>query len=1126
MGRLLLIGLMGSRALLLWLAATASASAAAVHASPAATDSVHFCAIYGYEQWRRDHPRLAAKPLADLDVGEPRTVRMIYFLPNDRPFRQDVVDSIKVRIRQVQSFFVEQMEAHGHGRRTLRIETDARGEPLVHRVDGQHPDSHYLDDTHVVYGEIEQIFDLEENIYLVVVDHSIDAIGIGGGRLAGGTGGGYKKRGSALVPRTVNFGTVAHEIGHAFGLMHDFRDNEYIMSYGGGGRRSLSACAAEFLEVHPYFEDDSSLSSDLDRLPQAELTSSPTYPADAASIPIRLRVTAQEGLHQVILFAVTRDIGITAGGDEIKVCRGLSGETETVVEFEYDGEIPSSVVSSLSDPIAHPIRVQVINSEGDVGHTAFVLSEISPHLVATLEGHRTEVNSVAFSPDGRTLASGGWDGTIKLWFVSARRSFASLGHLDGSLSVAFSRPDGAMVASGSWDRTVKLLDSRSGGLIGTLDHASEVNAVSFSLGGATLAAGLNDGTIQLWDVGTRTEVASLEGHTGQVNSVSFSPDGALLASAGGWQDPTVRLWDMGTREQVASLEDHTSEVTSVSLSPDGSTLASGSRDGAVMLWVVETSDRIAVLEDHAWGVTSVSFSPDGSLLASGSENGTAILWDVLTWEKIAAFAHTGAIYSVSLSPGGTLAAGGRDGKVPMWDVSEWTRRRRPFALEIISGDGQQGAPGAALAQPLVVEVRDQHGDPLPDASVTFTVTAGEGQLSGRFAVEHTTTDARGRAELPLTLGLHPGPNTVGVSIGGRELAAFTAQGVGTPVAELEGDYRIWHLPRSATMRLGKGALGSGDRAVALSADGRCLAVASALGVWLYETATSRAQALLPMAGPVHSVAFSLDGSLAAGLDNGEVELWEVESGEWIGTFGHGGWSGLTVALSPDGTRLASRWRQEIKLWSVENGSLAGTWKVPTDVHWHGAGQSVAFSPDGTRLAAGFQDGTVRLWDVATKTEVATLEGHTDWVLSASFSPDGSLVASTGGREDPTVRLWDVATQTEVAKLRGHAGAVRSVSFSSPDGGTLVSGSSDGTVRLWDVATHGPVAIWEDQGDAIRSVAFSADGGTLVSASEDGTCCCGTWRRAMPRVSPVMRPCPPWRCRPMAPFWLPGTRTAR
>ena len=336
---------------------------AQVHASPPMAGSLHFCAFDDYEQWRRDPPRPASKRLADLNVGAPRTLRMIYFLPNDRPFRQEVVDSMKTTVRQIRTFYTEQMEAHGYSARTFRFETDVQGAPLVHRVDGQHPDGHYLDVTGIVYEEIDQVFDLEENIYLVFVDNTIDAIGIGGGRRVGGTGGGYKKRGSALVHGSVGFGVVAHELGHAFGLLHDFRDDAYLMSYGEEKER-LSACAAEFLEVHPYFNSDSSLESDEERLPTVELVSPPAYPVGTTSVPIQLKVADSQGLHQVILFAVTRDINAAAGGSEIKACRGLSGERDQVVEFEYDGTIPSSSVSSLSDPIAHPIRVQVINSVG------------------------------------------------------------------------------------------------------------------------------------------------------------------------------------------------------------------------------------------------------------------------------------------------------------------------------------------------------------------------------------------------------------------------------------------------------------------------------------------------------------------------------------------------------------------------------------------------------------------------------------------------------------------------------------------------------------------------------------------------------------------------------------------
>ncbi len=1044
------------------------APSSAVHASSTPADSVRFCAFDDYEHWR--HPRPPAKRLADLNVGQPRTVRIVYFLPTDWSYRADVVDSMKTVIRQAQAFYGEQMQAHGYGDWTFRIETDAQGEPLVHRVDGQHPFSHY-DNTlgNAVVAELEQTFDLDANIYVIIL--GADALRQGNGQLAGGVGRRRTKNGGALVvPNWFSFLTVAHELGHAFGLYHDYRDNRYIMSDGGLQRSSLSECAAEFLSVNAFFNPAVSIAEGPP--PTVELISPSRYPPRSTSIPVRLRLSDPEGLHQVGLI-----------GNE-QWCRGLAGQKEADVEFDFDGQFLSGRFSALVDSPMHPLVIVAVDTNGNVNKTNSSLTRTSPYEIGILRGDAEHLASVIFSPVGTILAAVPWgSGSFILWDASTRER---VGILDGAkgMAAAFS-PDGALLATGYqlWDvarrKQIATLEGRPDG----------IQALAFSSAG-TLASGSWDGTVQLWDVASGKEIASLKGHEGQIHSVAFSPDGTLLASGSGVGNFTnrasVRLWNAETLAEIAIPEDRRgTTVEEVAFSPDGKWLIWSSwQPDRVTAWDVESRETRFDLEGATFAI-----SRDSAILASvAGAIGAITLWETANpSQEIITLPDAFHSRELSFSPDGTILAAGSwaYGTITLWDVSEWAGLR-PFTLEIVSGDRQRGTPGAALGQPLVVEVRDQHGDLMPDAVVTFTVTAGVGKLSGRFSVEHTTTDATGRAELPLTLGLHPGPNTVGVSIAGRDVATFHAEGVGTAVAELEGDYRTWHLPGGATARLGKGTIGESHRAVALSFDGRCLAVATDIGVWLYEVATSRAQALLPSKSPVNSVAFSLDGALAAGLDNGGIELWAVETGERIGTLGQreaGPRSLNTVVFSPDGTALASGFSKYIKLWDVEARRQIGSWEVGEAPFW---GIPVAFSPDGSRLASGFLDGTVRLWEMATQMEVASLEGHTGQVTAVSFSPDGAFLASAGGPPDRTVRLWDVSAHTRVTTLRGHSSDVRSMSFSSPDGALLAwaGGRWGHTVWLWKVATRELIPLREQTGPA-HSVTFSPDGVTLVSGGADG-----------------------------------------
>jgi WD40 repeat protein/serine/threonine protein kinase len=287
---------------------------------------------------------------------------------------------------------------------------------------------------------------------------------------------------------------------------------------------------------------------------------------------------------------------------------------------------------------------------------------------ATFNGDGGPVWSVAFAPDGNTMAMAIDDGTVKLWDLTTREVRAKIAAHKGPVwSVAFS-PDGTSLATASDDRTARLWDVTTGEERRALLHPDAVRCLAFSRDGKTLVTGSRDGKVRIWDTSGDDEPVVTAGHPHVVMSVAVSADGKTVVSAGG--DKTVKLWDAATGREKNTLQGHTGGIYSVALAPGGKVLASGGWDKTIRLWEVGSGNRLPVCEGHSQDVWGVAFSPDGRLLASASEDRTVKLWETASGKERATFrGHASTVYAVAFSPDGrTLASGSRDGTVKWWDV--------------------------------------------------------------------------------------------------------------------------------------------------------------------------------------------------------------------------------------------------------------------------------------------------------------------------------------------------------------------------------------------------------------------------------------------------------------------------
>ena len=675
-----------------------------------------------------------------------------------------------------------------------------------------------------------------------------------------------------------------------------------------------------------------------------------------------------------MLFTAAATVGAQPDSDLAQFLRDANSFVASSYEA-IERSAPHIYLSALPFADKNSLVYQefMLHFSGLINVTTFGIGHHGDDAVMTLAGHNNAVRSVSYSSDGRHLASGSEDGTVRVWDTrTGEEAMFPMRSGDGQvLSVKFAH-NSKWIASGTESGALCIWNVTPGhaGRRKLSGHSGAVRSVAFSRDSSRIASASDDATLRLWDAETGEQLSVLVGHSDCVNGVAFSPDGNILASVSG--DETMRLWNSSTGEDARELLKSVGSLHGVSFSPNGAVIA-GVLDDGLVLWQLEIwdSEKIATLMGGAQ-IRSAQFSSDGGSLVAEHARGVRV-WNLQSdpsnalWVELGG--HSSNVHSVAFSPEGLyIALASDDGTIRICSAG----RSQQVGQPRLAHDGVVTSMAVSPCGGFVVS-----------GSADRSVRVWDMQTHG--------------PRLAPLLGHRGIVRSVTISSDGRMIASASAS--------IDYTVRLWNARTGEAVSNPLVGHMNDVRTVVFSPDMRCFASGSDdCTVRIWKTATRQSQvAPLCCTGWVLTVAFSPDSRLlAAGDSSGRIYLWHANSGQSV-------YEPLqanddmvrTIAFSHNGAHIVAGGDDEkVYVWDIR--TRQPLLILEGHIGWV---YSVGASPSGKFICSGSVDKSVRVWSAATGAPIATLYGHMSPVISVAFTPDEQSVVSCS--HNGILRVWDV-----------------------------------------------------------------------------------------------------------------------